>query len=478
MRSRTVREGSVGLLILLGLTIMGGLLLWLRGFSPGNRSYRTTIRFPSAEGMQVGAPVLYRGVTAGKISGIRVSANYAEVDVKISPATTVIPKNVIIEARQSGLVGETFINITPTTQLDEVAVVGNPLGSDCNQELIICDGSLLQGTTSVTLTELLGSMIRFTNLFSSPEFFGELRTLTRNFANAAAGVDTLSGEVTTLSRSVREQLGTLSGSAARSADSIGSAADQIGFTAGELQTLIAVNRTSLVSTLDNLNQTVLGVRLMVDGLSPVIEEGEFVANLENLSANALAASANLRDLSESVGTTENLVLLQQTLDSARATFQNAQKITADLDELTGDPNFRQNILQLVNGLSGLVSSAEQLQQQTQLAQTLTPLAVALDSTAPLASRQPGTAAETAQTAPETATSPEGTPTQATETETDGTEAPAESPHPTVPKEQPKSSRVKRSAELEVPSSEWLSPDLEGTRLLDLPSLSYPLPAPH
>lgn len=378
MRSRTVREGSVGLLILLGLAVASGLFLWLRGFSPGRRSYQTTIRFPSAEGMQIGAPVRYRGVTAGKISDIRVSANYAEIDVQITPATTVIPKNVTIEARQSGLVGETFIDITPNTQLPESAVAGNPLSPNCNEELIVCNGSYLQGTSSVTLTELLGSMIRFTNLFSSPEFFGELRTLTRNFSSAASGVDTLSGEVTTLSKSVRSELGTLSNSAERSAESIGAAANQIGLTASELQTLLVTNRTSLVGTLDNLNQTVIGVRTIVNSLSPVIEEGEFLANLENLSLNASEASANLRNLSEAVGTSENILLLQQTLDSARATFQNAQKITADLDELTGDPNFRQNILQLVNGLSGLVSSAEQLQQQTQLAETLTPVELALD----------------------------------------------------------------------------------------------------
>jgi phospholipid/cholesterol/gamma-HCH transport system substrate-binding protein len=368
--------------------------------------------------MQIGAPVRYRGVTAGKISDIRVSANYAEVDVQISPATTVIPRNVTIEAKQSGLVGETFIDITPNTQLPEAAVAGNPLALDCNEDLIVCNGSYLQGTSSVTLTELLGSMIRFTNLFSSPEFFGELRTLTRNFASAASGVDTLSGEVTTLSQSVRSELGTLSNSAERSAESIGAAANQIGLTAGELQTLLVVNRTSLVGTLDNLNQTVSGVKTIVNSLAPVIEEGEFLANLENLSLNASEASANLRNLSEAVGTSENILLLQQTLDSARATFQNAQKITADLDELTGDPNFRQNILRLVNGLSGLVSSAEQLQEHTQLAESLSPAELALNAAEPspptLSNQSNKTDRSSTSATDGSATEPAAKPTEATE----------------------------------------------------------------
>lgn len=391
MRSRTIREGSVGLLILLGLGVLGGLYIWLRGLNPGQRSYQTTIRFPNVEGMQVGAPVRYRGVVTGQITAIRVSANYAEVDVRITPATVIIPTDTTIESRQAGLVGETFIDITPNNKLSEVAIAQQPLADDCDKALIVCNGSYLQGSDSITFNQLLSSMIRFTDLFSSPEFFGNVQTLTKNFASAAKGVDTLSGEVTVLSKSVRGELGTLSGSAQRSSASISRAADQIGvtatqfgLTANELQALVAENRSTLVTTLDNLNQTVLGVQSIVAALSPAFKDGEFMANLQALSTNAAAASANLRNFSTVVGSSENMLLLQQTLDSARATFQNAQKVTSDLDELTGDPAFRQNIQRLVNGLGRLVSSSEHLRQQAQLAQMLSPAAIALKQTeAPL-----------------------------------------------------------------------------------------------
>jgi len=43
----------------------------------------------------------------------------------------------------------------------------------------------------------------------------------------------------------------------------------------------------------------------------------------------------LRDVSNALNNPTNLLVLQQTLDSARVTFQNTQKITSDLDELTG-----------------------------------------------------------------------------------------------------------------------------------------------
>ena len=82
---------------------------------------------------------------------------------------------------------------------------------------------------------------------------------------------------------------------------------------------------------------------------------------------------NLRDISKNINDPKNLIVLQKTLDSARATFENAQKITSDLDEITGDPAFRLNLLNLVNGLSNLVSSTEQLDKQVQTAQILEPV---------------------------------------------------------------------------------------------------------
>jgi phospholipid/cholesterol/gamma-HCH transport system substrate-binding protein len=47
-----------------------------------------------------------------------------------------------------------------------------------------------------------------------------------------------------------------------------------------------------------------------------------------------------------------------------------------LDELTGDPQFRQNVREIVKGLRGLVSSTQQLQAQMQVAESLDSLAPA------------------------------------------------------------------------------------------------------
>jgi len=60
-----------------------------------------------------------------------------------------------------------------------------------------------------------------------------------------------------------------------------------------------------------------------------VNQGELIQNLETLSANAAQVSICAMSLTPHNPT--NLLVLQQTLDSARVTFQNTQKITSDLD---------------------------------------------------------------------------------------------------------------------------------------------------
>lgn len=423
MRSRTIREGSVGFLILLGLGLFGGLALWLRGVQLGTRSYKAVVEFASAQGLQMGTPVRYRGVSVGKVTGIKPGANGVDVTLEISPPDLVIPRDVVIEANKSGLIGEGSIDMMPRSLLSQSAVAANPLDPNC-PDVIICNNSRLQGQAGVTVDELIRSTVRFSNLYSDPELFANIKSIAQNTSLAAQGAAQLTRDLSSLSQSMKVEVGNLSQSvrgqlgdltqsvkgelgslnqsvqtelggvatdirkvsatadtstkavtqaAIASANSVSQAANQISLTASQLNALIVTNRSTLVATLNNINQTSEELRVAVNGLSPVldrVQQGQLINNLEVLAANAAQASANLRDLSSAVNNPTNLLVLQQTLDSARATFQNVQKITSDLDELTGDPAFRNNIRKLVNSLGGLLGSTQQLQQTTAVAQNL------------------------------------------------------------------------------------------------------------
>ncbi|MEC4811722.1 MAG: MlaD family protein [Scytonema sp. PMC 1069.18] len=408
MRSRRIREGSVGLLLLLGVGVLGLIILWLTRFTAARSSYKAIVEFANAGGMQRGSVVRYRGVKVGRISDIQPGANAVEVIIEILDPDLIMPNDVKVEANQSGLISENIIDITPKTQLPPGAKIPGPLSANCNPQVIVCNGSRLKGQVGISIDELIRTTTELATVYTNPEFYRNVNKAVENTAVAAASVAELTRSLNVLSKGLQQQITSITATTntiqqattqltasstqalnqiSATANQFGTTANQFGATAREvrlttnqvsklinnLDTLVTSNRSSLVTALDNLTATSKELRQNVSSLSPVVNrvtQGELLENLETLSENAARASTNLREVTNALSSPNNLLVLQQTLDSARVTFENTQKITSDLDELTGDPAFRENLRQLVNGLSTLVSSTQQIQQHVQVASTL------------------------------------------------------------------------------------------------------------
>jgi phospholipid/cholesterol/gamma-HCH transport system substrate-binding protein len=403
-----LREGSVGLLIIFGVLVFAGLSVWLKGLEIAKNAYSFNVQFTNANNMKKGAAVRYRGFEVGKIIDVDPGPNGVNVTVEITAPNLKIPKDALIEANQAGLIGETSIDIMPRIDLPSEAQNLQPSSESCNPEVIICANDQLNGQIGVSFDLLLRSTSKLTDLYTDPVFFANLNNTAKNAGIAAGEIAALSKELTLLSKAVRNEIKTFS-TAANSitevadktsdqltvtVDKIDTTVEQFGDTAQEinlltknLNGLVSENRNNIQATLNNIsnssrtlsdtskkldtllttsNETMIKVNQTLDQ----VDLEKTVENLEVLTANAAEASANLRDISKSVNDPNNIVLLQQTLDAARVTFENAQKITSDLDQLTGDPQFRINLLNLVNGLSKLVSSAENLETQIKTAQVL------------------------------------------------------------------------------------------------------------
>jgi phospholipid/cholesterol/gamma-HCH transport system substrate-binding protein len=371
MRARAIREGSVGLLILIGVGLFGGLVLWLRGLNPGNRNYRATFMFENTLGMQEGTAVRYRGVPVGRVSEIRPNANEVAVGVDITQSDLRIPSDSRIEANQSGLIGETTIDITPTRNLNLQELEMSPVGPDCNSTLIICDGDQLPGTVGASYESLIRSAEELANAFADPEILNDLKITLNNATRLTEQATLLTDELIGLSQQVQGDIDPLFASAIRATDNVADAAAEFEMTGAEVNNLISTNRASLVDTLSRINRSSIFLEEVMASVTPAIRDGELLNNLEVLTANAAAAAQDLQAITGSINTPENLVMLQQTLESARSVFLSAQKVLADVDELTGDPTFRNNLRNLINGLNNLVTLTDQLEQEAEFARALT-----------------------------------------------------------------------------------------------------------
>ena len=402
LRSRSLKEGSLGLLIVGAIALFAGLSLWLRGFQFGQNKYQLIAQFSRVSGTAVGDPIRFRGLKIGNIKDIKPKTNGVEVVMEISSSKILIPKDSTIKVTSSGLIGETFIDIQPpATELSPEANKMSPLSKKCeNLDLIFCNGDRLKGETAVTLDDLLPIMYELNlKLAENPEIFDHVGAAAENAAVAAGEITKLTQDVSSLVGDVKQELGTFSDTAKAITDVAQTASETIDSTAQQYQEtaeqltqlannaneLLSENRTQLANTLNNITNTSESLHGLVAQLDNTVAQADtkqLIQNLETLTANAADTSANLKDISDTFGNPNTLVNLQQTLDSARVTFANAQKITADLEEITGDPNFRNDIRNLVDGLSNLLSSTEQLEQQVQTTITLQTLEESLSTTSP------------------------------------------------------------------------------------------------
>ena len=381
MRARTIREGSVGLLILLGIGLFGGLVLWLRGFNPTNRPYELVAEFEDTMGVQLGTVVMYRGVPVGRVVSLVPRSNKVEVGMEITQRELRMPSEVIVETVESGLIGEMSIEITPLRQLDTSDLEMSPLGRGCDSSAILCDGDRLVGVAGPSYEALLRSAGEVADLLADPELIAQLKTVLETVSTTTEDASVLAQEAIGLARAAREEIVPLSASAqaatvsaAQAANQVGVAAEQFSLTAADLNGLIGENRGVLVDTLGNLQASSLQLRATADAIGPTFQSGELVRDLETLVDNASAASADLQAVTASLNTPTNLVLLQQTLESARDALSSAQKVMADVDEITGDPTVRNQLRELINGLGSLVSSTQTLEQESEVARTLAPIA--------------------------------------------------------------------------------------------------------
>jgi phospholipid/cholesterol/gamma-HCH transport system substrate-binding protein len=395
MRSRVVREGSVGLLILTGLGVFAGLFAWIRGVAFGGSSYALAVELPDTLGLDVGSPVRFRGVKVGEVTSLKAQTNGVLVTMDIKPATLLIPRESRVEASQSGFIGQIALDFRPRVEAERLALTETltPFEPNCDRTLILCNGDRLDGEVGANFDALIRATTNIANQLGETDLqqtLANLSTASRSVTQLSRGarvtlkdVSTAATGLSQLSQETRRQLQDVNGitaSITQAANQVGDAAsqvgelgpkfsstaDQLGSAATEVTSLVQANRGTLVATLDNLSATSQDLKIVVNDLEPIIgrvEQGKLIENLETLAANGAQASETLNTLTTTLNDPAALLGVAQTLDSARVTFQNTQKITADLEQLTGNEEFRENLIRLINGLSKLLSSTQSLEQQ-------------------------------------------------------------------------------------------------------------------
>ncbi|MDX1976689.1 MAG: MlaD family protein [Pseudanabaenaceae cyanobacterium bins.68] len=355
MRSQAVKQGSLGLVILAGIGVTAGFALWLRGVSFGSNAFSFVIKLEDSSGLDVGSPVRYRGAVVGKVQKLEPEPDAVKVIVAIDNPNLAIPRQAAIETNQTGFLSNASIDIIPSLGT-KIAGGLSPTQPDCPATQIICQGDTVEGKPGVSFTQLMRETRAAIRQITDQELVNNLNRTLKAAGSAATSVQKLSDNANQVVQNFANPLEKSLEKFGNTADAVSAAANNFGKVADSAQGFIDQGKGQVGETLKGVNSAAAEAKSLLASAKPLLADGKFIGNLQKLSENVAQASENLRLLSVEVNNPNTLVALREALDSARATFANTKKITADLDELTGDPKFRSNLRNLVNGLNSLVST--------------------------------------------------------------------------------------------------------------------------
>lgn len=412
VRSRLMREGSVGIFLLAGLIAFGGIVFFLKKDQLRGNNYHIKLLFENAGGLREGARVFFRGVAVGRVAAIQPTSNGVEVLTEINNKLP-IPRDVTVTTTRSGLLGEVSVNIIPQTTLGDLGKKINPLAQECQEkQLILCNNEQISATASPDLIE---SFSRLADSFDDPTFFNNLNRAVENANKATEKFMVLSQEIIVVTNRVQREMDTISNTfstindtantlsntandISHTANRISNTAEnfsdtakvastqieklgreytntavQINLLASNLNGIIADNKKDFIGAIASLSQTAAEISQLAQTTNNLLSQVDekqvekISNNLGTTSENLAQLSQDLKNIASELNNPTNLATLQQTLDSARVTFANTAKITSDIDQFTGDPQFRRNLKKLVDGLSNLVSYRDLLEKQVELA---------------------------------------------------------------------------------------------------------------
>ena len=286
-------QGSVGLFIFAGIGFALMLISWARGGQLGRRGqgYQAVLEFPMACGISVGTPVRIRGVPVGGVLNVQPSLEKVDVLIEIRDDTTVIPRNSLIEANQSGLIAEPLIDITPKLPVPDY--VANPLDEDCEAEgKVVCHQGRISGQRGVALDDLVFVCTKIANQMD------------------VNGIDSVFSAMNAAQTAIEEA-------------------------------------TPLLKRAVELSDEV--IPLLVE-----LRSGGLVGNVEALTQVAAEAAADIQRLQTEVLTENNVKALRESVQTLTKTLQHVEKITGDLGTMTSDKKVTNNLKQLIEALSRLV----------------------------------------------------------------------------------------------------------------------------
>ena len=218
---RSVKEAIVGFTLLAAVSSAGLVWLWLRGVSVSNRTWRFQANFADAAGLAPRSAVTYRGVTVGHVQEVTPTATAVEVQIDIDQPNLQLPQPLDARVEAASLLGgDAVVALTAPIKPLPKGTPG-PKAINCNRALTVCNGSVIQGKSAATLSQVTATLQQLLDQAEKEKLIPKLST-TISSINTTANEATafmkdgqgLIGDLQTTVRDVKPTINNLNASTA------------------------------------------------------------------------------------------------------------------------------------------------------------------------------------------------------------------------------------------------------------------------
>lgn len=108
-----VKDGRMGVFVLIAIVCLMGSYLWFKAVSPWNPQQRFSVHFHEVAALNDNAPILVNGVRVGSVESIHLKGRDAvHVRMQINSSKILIPEGAIFKILSNNVVGVKYIDIT------------------------------------------------------------------------------------------------------------------------------------------------------------------------------------------------------------------------------------------------------------------------------------------------------------------------------------------------------------------------------
>lgn len=289
----------IGILVLIGIAGMALFAFWLLKPTKESQMQRYAIYFnESVLGLNLDAPVKYKGLSVGKVVDLRISKhNLEQVEVLVEILKeTPIKTSTEAQLTSQGITGLSYINLTINGDID-----AKPLVAKKNEEYPVIKSvpSILIKLENrfIDISEDLAEALQKTSRLLSDKNQEEITTLLKNSALMISKINSMLDDNTT--QNFRDSMKNLK-SASEKIDMLIPRVDELVIKSGRFEDNIS-------GAFDSIKKSYLGIQDSINTFSEAIESGEL--NIKEITGDVVPTMNNaLLDM-------KNLILkIQETIN--------------------------------------------------------------------------------------------------------------------------------------------------------------------